>query len=385
MKLPPIEILLDKLQSIHDRAVILDTPRSFFLTLYEYMEVFDKDERLEPINQTIRDLREKEFVKTKELEKIAIEETMVAFKKIKKYVGKIGFSNQQMTQLIYEVEAYEKDDGRIESTAGPVTGRHGSVMRMLICLIDEENDEHKTFARSFGITNDEGIVIQWNFAPSYFELEKEKKYIERLQDTKIWYSWDKLVFFFGIYRDYEKWRQQQIEQKRFFNVMGLDDMFKELQDVMSYKNDPKRYLRTFDVSAYKTYLQKIHSYTKEVLLTAQQSLDENNTQKNWSYDPTSGVLNLNGKFVRFKKNGFRAKLLELLSKSLENKEKLWSWDEVYEVIESTESMKDSMGKKEQRQVYEASKGITEYIAKEISLNDFLTYDTKTVCINPSYL
>ena len=111
----------------------------------------------------------------------------------------------------------------------------------------------------------------------------------------------------------------------------------------------------------------------------------NKTDKtSWSYDPSTGILSINGKPVQFKKNNFRAKVLELLTKNSRNINKKWSWDEIYEAIERKRT-EEKLGKEEQDKVYYACEGITEQIATKSGVTEFLLFDTNTARINPLLL
>ncbi len=111
----------------------------------------------------------------------------------------------------------------------------------------------------------------------------------------------------------------------------------------------------------------------------------NKTDKTiWSYNPSTGILSINGKNIQFKKNNFRAKVLELLTKNSRNMNKKWSWDEIYEAIERKRS-EEKLGKEEQDKVYYACEGITEYIANKSGVTGFIIFDKQTARINPVLL
>ena len=151
-------------------------------------------------------------------------------------------------------------------------------------------------------------------------------------------------------------------------------------DTMDYRNDQKIYLKEFNVGEYKIHLQRVHIYAREQLLTAELNQKDNEAGSEWRYYTDDGTLTINGSKAKFRKGGFRASLLSVLTKNKANISKRWSWDEIYEKIEGS----DDIGPKEKMKVYEASKGVTEYIATKTGAKEFLIYDTNTVKVNPTH-
>lgn len=102
-----------------------------------------------------------------------------------------------------------------------------------------------------------------------------------------------------------------------------------------------------------------------------------------SYNSRNGQLDINGKTVKFKRESFRAKLLELLLKDDESRQKEWSWDEV---IEEIEEVSDSYTiEQNKNKFYSACDGLSKHIALKTGTNDLLIFNKSTVQINPKYL
>ena len=102
-----------------------------------------------------------------------------------------------------------------------------------------------------------------------------------------------------------------------------------------------------------------------------------------AYDPKKGELNIEGKKVKFKKDSFRAKLIELLLKDNKSIKKEWSWDEVIGEIEDTKD--EESNKENKKKFYPACDGLTKHIASKTGVNDLLIFNKSTVQINPKYL
>lgn len=101
------------------------------------------------------------------------------------------------------------------------------------------------------------------------------------------------------------------------------------------------------------------------------------------YDPSRGLLEIDGKKLKLNKDSFRAKLIELLLKDDDSRKKEWSWDEVIETIEGITDT--NLLKQEKKRFYPACDGLAEQIAKKTGINDFITYTKSTVQINPIYI
>jgi hypothetical protein len=104
---------------------------------------------------------------------------------------------------------------------------------------------------------------------------------------------------------------------------------------------------------------------------------------NVTYDPKKGTLDISGKSVKFNKDSFRAKLLELLLKDNKSIKKEWSWDEVIEEIEGTKDQDSTKDNK--KKFYPACDGLSKFIAQKIGINDLLVFNKSTVQINSKYL
>ena len=119
------------------------------------------------------------------------------------------------------------------------------------------------------------------------------------------------------------------------------------------------------------YLQKtIGELNKEVELLAE--------RLSWIME-----MSVESKKVKFKKESFRAKLLELLLKDDKSRKKEWSWDEVIEEIEDTKDKEATTENK--KKFYPACDGLSKFIAQKIGVNDLLIFNKSTVQINPKYL
>lgn len=113
------------------------------------------------------------------------------------------------------------------------------------------------------------------------------------------------------------------------------------------------------------------------------TIDKTTVKLKATYNAQKGELDIEGKKVKFKKDSFRAKLLELLLKDDKSRKKEWSWDEVIEEIEDTKGKEATTENK--KKFYPACDGLAKHIASKTGVNDLLTFTKSTVQINSKYL
>lgn len=101
------------------------------------------------------------------------------------------------------------------------------------------------------------------------------------------------------------------------------------------------------------------------------------------YDIETGLLSLGHDTVQLQKDAFNAKMIELLLRNEKNRKKLWSWDEIIEIIEMVnpaDSVKEYRGK-----FYNACVGIKKTISSNTKINDLLLYTRQSVRVNPKFI
>jgi hypothetical protein len=134
----------------------------------------------------------------------------------------------------------------------------------------------------------------------------------------------------------------------------------------------------------ETYLKELSLRKADIqILKSPQVKPQTITSTKVTYDPKKGVLDVEGKKVKFKRDSFRAKLLELLLKDSKSTKKEWSWDEVIEEIEGITDI--DILKENKKKFYSACDGLSKHIAQKIGVNDLLIYSKSTVQVNSKYL
>ncbi len=239
------ESTIDYLQSLYDRISKYETPKTFFLSLFEYLEEYENNPILNPIWKSIVKLGNKDNAPLKRLEKNVLADINRAYQEVKQYVEENALKN---TLALHAVESYEAyKNGTLITSQGPVEALGGYVTYALLALLEDNDHDHFPFVKKFGTFIDNKHVKEWNLSASYLDWQEQKNYIDRIKLAKVWYSWDQIAFFYNLYKDYEKMRKEYFNKKQFINLLGLNDIFRDLNETLSWKKDPKRYLKTFNV------------------------------------------------------------------------------------------------------------------------------------------
>lgn len=122
------QIVLDKLQAVHDRAINTSSEKVFFLALYDFVVVFDQEEVLTPVVSQIMDMGQKENAELHKLERQALEEMSKIYLEISTHINENKITDKEVLDDLDSYRGY--DEKRIESSDGPTSGKHGELLRL---------------------------------------------------------------------------------------------------------------------------------------------------------------------------------------------------------------------------------------------------------------
>lgn len=185
----------------------------------------------------------------------------------------------------------------------------------------------------------------------------------------------------------EEYCDNRLNSLKYLKDKGFIDEYTHNRDGWDTTVTVSLRLSRFD-DFYKTirdeYVKQNKSDGKtEKSRTAPLKIDSKKIFTKVNYDPRKGEVDIEGKKVKFKKDSFRAKLLELLLKDDKNSKKEWSWDEIIEKVEDTKD--ENSTKENKKKFYPACDGLSKFIAQKTGINDLLIFNKSTVQINPQYL
>lgn len=363
------ELIIERLQDIYDRAIKSDTRRDFFIPLFEYITIYDEEPVLEKAIKSIVKNGRKEIKKQSLLADKALVEMHKVYKEVKNYIEKEKITNQAAIDNLNQYTAYE--EGQLTTSHGPVKGRYGYLSYVLMTLAEDTTIDHLPFVRKYGTVTDEHRIKKWNFSPSYEKWEQETSYLDRIKLTRVWYSWDRLVLFYQIYRDYEKMVKTKLDNNQIWDALNLNGLFGEIKEIIENKRTDG-YVE-FQDSEFKTHLQRLHSYVKQYLRKLD---DSGKSDGKHNYSLVDNILTIDGNDVKLKKDTRKLRLLELITQELSG---------IYfsEVIEEVEGADYDTSKDWKNTYYEVCRGIRNSLARA-GITDFLIYDYNQAKVNKIY-
>lgn len=369
----PNKSVLEKLNTIYIRVFQLQDLRQVLLSIYEYIDTLDITPELSQVYESIQKTATQDMQPLKELEEKALQETAIVYKKLKEYVEKEAVADATILEKLRDYEGSVA--GTYTTSLGELKERHGSLCYALMCLVELNLSKHLEFCRKYGVITDNGRIVAWNFSPAYAEWLEANEKMKRQELTKVWYSWNKLVAFYQVYKDYEGIQSMYIKDGKFWDAYGLSMLYDEIKFVMEGKEFNSRVHREFILGDYKIYLERVHTY---VIAFTSTNIPEDNVVSDWSY--AVNTLTINNKTVDFRQ-GLRRELLNFLTKSDKSKKTKYLFADIHlKIGDSAFNTKQGIPK-----LREACKGINETIASKTGITSFLKYDTLEVQINPKYL
>ena len=360
------DLIIERLQDIYERAVNANNRRDFFIPLFEYIAVYDEEPELEKAIKEIVTKGRREIKNQTEYAEKALVEMRKVYKEVKDYIEKEKVTNKAAIDNLEQFTAYE--EGQLTTSHGPIKGRYGYLSYVLMTLAEDETVNHLPFVRRYGTVTDEHRIKEWHFSPSYEKWEQETNWLNRIKLTRVWYSWDRLVLFYQIYRDYEKMVKTKLDNNKVWDALNINGLFGEVKEIIDGKRTEG--YSEFQESEFKTHLQRLHSFIKQFLSSSQ-----NNKSVN-TYSLTDNVLVVNGKELRLKKDTRKLRLLELLTQKTRG---------VYfgEIVSDIEGADYDTSKDWKNTYYEVCRGISNSLAK-LGITDFLIFDFNQAKISPTF-
>lgn len=242
----------------------------------------------------------------------------------------------------------------------------------LIRILDLLESEHSKFVeqfKEFKFKRENPAKNKYNFAFRYDDLNEEIHHLQRISPTLVYSQFRILGNFAHVYDpsgyaeviDVLKKRKREIMLLSFCAATcNLNANLNSCVGGLSSELDAMRRVICF--------------FAKRVGVSS----EDDGNQVLWSYD--SGRFVGNGQLVLFRKSCRPAKILEILTKSVASRKKIWTYEELAEVIDG-DSLKDG----KVVSYYKQCERITDDIYDGTEIVDFLIYDTTRCYINPEYV
>lgn len=386
-------LLIERLESVYQRTKQTVEPRVFFSNLFEYVDSYFRVDLLKGVVGAFRELEDAETSTMKKLETDAYSEIDKAFQELFDYCSKANIENAMIAEAIKDYRSYEK--GTIESSEGPLSGRMGEVEDILRGLAATKNASHLQFVRRYAELTDDGLVRKYTFSPSFIEHKKESGKQERLRETRPWFSWNKLFTFHNLYSDHDSVYQHYMKAGRPMTALSAGMLADELNIILTKPHDPNRYVREFHPATYLGYLERVHLFSKELLVKFEEYEKQQRTvpesskkepkqaviEKTWYFDSKNNSLHINNTEIKFKNDSLRSELLRFFSKNKANQTSEHHFTELFSEINGSEPTDI---KKAKRKMYDAVQGLVAQIATKTGQQNFLIYNATTVRVSPQF-
>lgn len=330
---------INKLQSFCNNQI--DDPKLFGLVLYDFMQEYDKNVEFSHINSKILVEAKSDTKPLEDLKELAIYEMELAYYEYRDHQAKKYVKNHHsIFNNVFDFELYR--DNKMALISESMIACYRILRDFVWLLVDDNSDEAKILLKKSVIFDEEGRIQECIFASSFYEYEKEKKRLEDIQKIRVWYSWNKLVYF---YLNYD---QAQYELKKE------------------------------DIPELRIHMTRILQYSA-ISCENMQSTNEEKEEYNISYDHKKNILTVNSTSTDFKKNSDSWIVIKMLFSSQGFiKKKVLKFETIY-----TQIMKKDYTRKEP-DIYEICRSINKNVAK-VGYPQFLLIMKDTVQINPKYL
>lgn len=371
--------ILENLELIYKRAFNSSSRKIFFISIIDYIDLLYQNKNLKILWDVINKLKE-EDEEIKEFNKIkakAEREIKKVFTEVKGFISKNNINYPSVLEQIERFESLEK--GTLSTTTDEVCFKYECVSYALMILVNTKNKDYLNFCRKFGDITDDFKINYWLFSKNLTEYENALSKIGRIKYIKPWFSFDKLNEFYSIFNDVEQMKSEAYKKNKIFDLWGYGLLTNDIKIILSgNESEQTKFIKKGD---YEFYFNKVHPFIKQTLEIINRKLNEKSNNKKWFYDKDKSILFIDNKGVKFKKDKFRAKLMELLTKNEKNQKKEWNWDEIVIAIEKIEEPDI----KYKNKVFEAGRRINESIASKTGKTQFLVVSTQTIAINKEYL
>lgn len=97
-----------------------------------------------------------------------------------------------------------------------------------------------------------------------------------------------------------------------------------------------------------------------------------------AYNQAKSLIMFLGKEIKIQPNTTYEVVCKILFKNKQSMRKVWSWDEIVDIM-------GDKGSRKQRSIYDATRYINLKIGMETTIKDVLLVTTKTIQLNPQYI
>jgi len=385
-----LEMLKTRLQRIYDLAMATSSEKHFFLWLYDYVRTFDREEEMGGFVDLVKQDRDNDYGRIHELEPLATKEIEAIYMKVSKYIKDKKIEHPVITKELNEYEMAKRGD--YSSSRGHLEDLYDKLTYSLMTMVEDGSEDDLRFAQQFGKVSDERRISEWIFSPSYTEYDMLKEGLKKIQETRLWYAWDKITLAYRTIDDYgHEVVKELLDSGRHFEAMNWSGLQSEMLGIIDEKNNPNRQPYEFISKDYRYYLGKVHlaeyEYLQYVvkkglrLSKRKVTLTTAPLEVKWRLIRNDEYLvsMVNGKEITYSMGDDGAKLIVEIDKNAGAVFNEDVYEEISGVVPKTKTKKEV-----QRKAYDVARAINNRILNETLVQMFLKTGFDKIGFNPSY-
>lgn len=379
MKMLNTNLWVKNLDSIYQQVITARADKAFFLAIYDYVDYVLTTDTLAQLSNVFFVYKNSDYENAEQLKQDLISNIesvippLTAFmtdnQLLKEYIGEIVSIRNGTTQVLGDPEGWISIFNYMERMVNNCF-KDGIANTELLNLlkVDEFNANG---------------IIKWHAQAGFNKYQSEMKRIERLRETRAWWAWEHCQLFYEVMKDYEGMRADEVSKGHWFRIGNLGVLKEEMDNVLTDAHTVQK--QVFIHDNYIIYLNKVHRQLINEIIQFEvannaKGLSSEHVKKKgtieFSFDPETAIIVINGKAIHFRKDTQKMALLKLLV----NKPRGIYYDEVAEEIEGA-VIRES--KNLQNAYYEACRGIQISMLK-VEITDFLIFNYNHAKINPLY-
>ena len=366
------DLWVQNLEAIYQQALTAKPVKPFFLCIYDYVNYVLTTDKLAQLSDIFYIEKKADYKTLDRYKKKLVDHIENIIPKLGKYESK----DQVEKNKIKDIFSIKRGTKLVLTETEEWTPIFKDMNEIAINAISHQEIDRKIL-KILGIEEyNSREITKWKMGNVYRDYKEEEAKVERLRETRNWWSWTRLKLFYEMYKDKEGIKKDIVKSKGWLQSTNLIYLENEIKAIV--KNTPQDQMEVFIYDKYLIHLQKIHRQLLAEITKFRRLLEKENKAKiPFYFDKNKATILIKEKEIKFQKDTRKMVVLELLTKKPKG---IYYVDEV-EKLEGVVSNKKNTDIK--NGFYEVCRGIENRFVKN-DITDFLIFDFNEARINPKY-
>ena len=234
-------------------------PRSFFISVSEYVKYLDTHQDLAFLLDKIYEEKAKEYEKYLQYSKALETQVNDSYSKLKPKLSKVKVKTNWLNKALGEYQSYL--DGSLWISYPSEYAHYDYVYEIVRAL---EDAGYNDLIKEFLDLDESGNVIGYKVAPVVVDYRNEKDYLKKREEISLWGAWAHLV---RVYIAIEKERSTKETLKEGKNIVKQMDFNLVAGEMTNILLGSPNYIPViFRVEKYRPYVKRVHRFIKTELL-----------------------------------------------------------------------------------------------------------------------